>query len=173
MLGPVRSTVYVRKNVVALRSCIISVSPIYSDFKAMYMMKERFISHFIAFPPSLLLTLSLAPVYCIFSFTYRSDNSAHTRHHGVLIANYRIDLELSRQLSVWNHSAYQWAMGEEREKKKKVKICSCSTFLIFFIVRLFWCQYLGDLCVCGGGGISRSLLCWFPSLITGNQRPFI
>lgn len=82
--------------------------------------------------------------------------------HGVLIANYRIDLELSRQLSVWNHGAYQWATGKE---KKKIRMCSCSTFLIFFIAILFWCQYLGAL----WGEISRSLWCLIS--LTDHRKP--
>ena len=46
--------------------------------------------------------LLLVSVHCSFSFILllKSDKTAHTWHQGVLIANYRIDLLLRRQLSV-------------------------------------------------------------------------
>lgn len=49
--------------------------------------------------------------------------------HGVLIANYRIDLELSRQLSVWNRGAYQWAMGKEKKINKNLFLQHISNIL--------------------------------------------
>ena len=72
-------------------------------------------------------TFSLVPVYCSFYLSLSLFlllsliRLAHTWHHWVLIANYRIDLELSRQLSGWNHGAYQWAQASEGRKKKKKK----------------------------------------------------